>query len=170
MPRRPSGRSRARQGGDDGLSGPKTTLVLSVRLGGVVGFIFLSTGDLLDIHTRAIAEHGGAEGLRDVGALESATMAPENRQWYEGADLAICAATYAFHLTQAHAFVDGNKRTAAAATEVFIVANGGVLEATDDELFDLYLAIASGRKSRPEVEAFMQNHVEAGASREGVDT
>ena len=58
-------------------------------------------------HARLIEQTGGRAGIRDVGLLESALAAAENRHIYEGADLAACAATYAYHLTQAHAFIDG---------------------------------------------------------------
>jgi death-on-curing protein len=80
--------------------------------------------DVLTIHARLIEETGGSGGLRDQGSLESALAAAENRYNYEKADLITCAATYAFHLTQAHAFVDGNKRIAAAITETFLEDNG----------------------------------------------
>ena len=70
--------------------------------------------DVLTVHAILIAETGGSSGLRDEGALESALAAVENRHHDEAADAAMCAAAYAFHLTQAHAFVDGNKRVAAA--------------------------------------------------------
>jgi death-on-curing protein len=70
--------------------------------------------DVLTVHVRLIAETGGGAGLRDEGLLESALAAAENRHRYDDADLATCAATYAYHLTQAHAFIDGNKRVAAA--------------------------------------------------------
>lgn len=62
--------------------------------------------DVLTIHARLIAETGGSVGLRDEGMLESALAAAENRYKYEDADPVACAATYAYHLTQAHAFVD----------------------------------------------------------------
>jgi death-on-curing protein len=52
--------------------------------------------------------------------LESALAAAQNRHGYEGADVVSCAAAFAYHLTQAHAFIDGNKRVAAAVTETFI--------------------------------------------------
>ena len=76
--------------------------------------------DVLTIHALLIEETGESGGLRDQGSLESALAAAENRYNYEKADLITCAATYAFHLTQAHAFVDGNKRIAAAITETFL--------------------------------------------------
>ena len=88
--------------------------------------------DVLTAHARLIAETGGSVGLRDEGLLESALAAAENRHGYEDADLATCAATYAYHLTQAHAFVDGNKRVAAAVTETFLESNGSQLAMTDE--------------------------------------
>jgi len=86
--------------------------------------------DVLTVHARLIAETGGSIGLRDEGLLESALAAAENRYGYDDADLVTCAATYAYHLTQAHAFVDGNKRIAAAITETFLECNG---QSTSDE-------------------------------------
>jgi death-on-curing protein len=106
--------------------------------------LFLSKQKVLDIHAKGIAEFGGSLGLRDEGALESALIAAEQRQFYENADRATCAATYAFHLSQAHAFVDGNKRAAAAVSEIFLEANGARLGLTNDQIVDLFLRIAAG--------------------------
>jgi death-on-curing protein len=86
------------------------------------------------VHARAIEEFGGLRGIRDEGALEAALRAVENRAYYEQATLTICAATYAYHLTQAHAFLDGNKRVAAAVAEIFLELNGAELRATDDDV------------------------------------
>ena len=58
------------------------------------------------------------------GGLELALKASENRLFYETEDLALLGATYAYHLAQAHAFVDGNKRIAAVASELFLELNG----------------------------------------------
>jgi death-on-curing protein len=62
---------------------------------------------------------------------------------YEAADVVSCVATYAYHLTQAHAFVDGNKRIGAAVAEAFLETNGHELTMTNEELVDMFLAIAS---------------------------
>ena len=72
--------------------------------------LFPRKAEVLEIHRQLLEEFGGRPGLRDEGLLDSALLAAANRQHYEGADLAICAATYAFHLTSNHPFVDGNKR------------------------------------------------------------
>ncbi|MCB0113986.1 MAG: type II toxin-antitoxin system death-on-curing family toxin [Caldilineaceae bacterium] len=106
------------------------------------------------LHARSIEEHGGSHGLRDAGGFESALVAAENRYLYEEASLTVCAATYAYHLTKAHAFIDGNKRIAAAVAETFLEWNGSWLDASNDEVVDLFLAIAAGECTREEVEAF----------------
>lgn len=96
--------------------------------------LFLSKQEVLDIHAKAIAEFGGAPGLRDEGALDAALAAAEHRHFHDNTDLAKCAATYAFHLSQAHAFVDGNKRVAAAVAEIFIEINSARLTLTNDQI------------------------------------
>ncbi|HEX4948707.1 MAG TPA: type II toxin-antitoxin system death-on-curing family toxin [Blastocatellia bacterium] len=114
--------------------------------------LFLAVNHLRRIQQRTIAEHGGTLGLRDEGALESAAMAVQNRFYYEEADEIACAATYAYHLSQAHAFLDGNKRIAAQATEIFLFLNGIELQATNDEIADLFLGIAASEISREQIE------------------
>jgi death-on-curing protein len=112
--------------------------------------------DVLTIHARLIAETGGSGGLRDEGMLESALAAVENRYRYEQADAVACAATYAYHLTQAHAFIDGNKRLAAAMTETFLAINDFELRLTDAQMVQLFLDIASSQLSRDEVEDMLR--------------
>lgn len=108
--------------------------------------------DVLTIHAALIADTGGMTGLRDEALFESALAAAENRHHYEGADVVSCAATYAYHLTKAHAFLDGNKRIGAAITETFLETNGFELTMTNEEIVDLFLGIASSTLSRDEVE------------------
>ena len=111
------------------------------------------------MQARAIEEFGGLHGVRDVGALEAALTAAENRAYYEQALLPTCAATYAYHLTQAHAFLDGNKRLAAAVAEIFLELNGAELQATDEEIVAVFLAIAAGQVSRQDVEQWFAQRV-----------
>ena len=76
------------------------------------------------IHDRQIARHGGASGLRDEGLLQGALNRPINKWQYENADTFGCAAAYAFGIAKAHAFVDGNKRTAFVTSVTFLRLNG----------------------------------------------
>lgn len=113
---------------------------------------FIDKSSVLIIHHKLIERYGGIHGLRDEGALESAINAAENRYNYETEDLAKLAATYAFHLSQAHAFLDGNKRIAAAVAGVFLEINGERLNATEDEIIELFLDIAASKSSRDKTE------------------
>lgn len=117
---------------------------------------FPDTLDVLTVHARLIAETGGTRGLRDEALLESALAAAENRYRYEAADAVTCAATHAYHLTQAHALIDGNKRVAVAITETFLETNGFQLAMTNEDMVDLFLSIASGTRSRDQVEQHLR--------------
>ena len=119
--------------------------------------IFPDKLDVLTIHARLIAETGGTQGLRDKALLESALTAARNRYHYETADVVSCAATYAFHLTQTHALLDGNKWVAAAITEAFLETNGFELTMANEELAGLFLAIASHSLSREQIEELLRD-------------
>ena len=76
------------------------------------------------IHARSLAEHGGSDGVRDPGLIESALGSAMNTFFYGAGDVFDVAASYAFHLAEAQAFLDGNKRTAVGAALVFLARNG----------------------------------------------
>lgn len=121
---------------------------------------FLTKEEVLELHADAIAKFGGEYGIRDDGLLESAITAPENRFCYEPeTDIAALAATYAYHINKNHAFIDGNKRTAAAASEVFLNLNNVQLTASDDELIDLHLNIEANKLSREDVENSLRSWI-----------
>ena len=113
---------------------------------------FVDKISVLIIQRKLIERYGGIHGLRDDGGLESALNAAENRCNYETEDLAKLAATYAYHLSQAHAFIDGNKRVAAVVSELFLKLNGAKLNATNEEIVELFLNLAASELSRDEVE------------------
>ena len=121
--------------------------------------IFPGKLDVLAVHATLIAETGGTGSLRDEALLESALATAKNRHNYEAADVVSCAATYAYHLTQAHAFWDGNKRVAAAITEVFLETNGFELTMTNEEIVVLFLAVASSELNREQVEQRLRDKV-----------
>ena len=100
---------------------------------------------VIDGHDRLIADYGGAEGVRDMGALESALERPLQRQHYDPeADLFDLAAEYAFGIARNHPFVDGNKRTAFFAMKGFIEGNGSRIAASEDDQLAMILDVASG--------------------------
>jgi death-on-curing protein len=79
---------------------------------------------VLIIHDRQIARHGGASGMRDIQLLEAAVERPRNKAAYGAPSLEEIAAAYAFGIAKAHAFVDGNKRTAFVTSATFLRLNG----------------------------------------------
>ncbi len=83
------------------------------------------------IHDEQLAEHGGGTGLRDAGLLDSALARPRNLVAYGHPDMAALAAAYGYGIARNHAFVDGNKRTAFVAVELFLDLNGHALGADD---------------------------------------
>jgi death-on-curing protein len=115
--------------------------------------------DVLTVHARLIAETGGTSEIRDEALLESALAAAKNRHAYKAADVVSCAATYAYHIAQTHAFLDGNKRVAAAITEAFLETNGFELTMTNEEIVVFFLAIASGKLNREQVEQQLREKV-----------
>lgn len=125
---------------------------------------YLSVDDILRVHQRVTADFGGDPGLRNRGLLESALAMPQST--FDGADLhvglAAKAAAYYFHLCSNHPFVDGNKRVAVVAAELFLRINGQVLSATDDEIEQLTVGLAAGRVSKDEVTDLFTTHVETG--------
>jgi death-on-curing protein len=110
-------------------------------------------------HAEQLAEHGGGDGVRDAGLLESAMARPQNLALYGEPDIAELAASYAYGIARNHPFVDGNKRTAAVVSETFLVLNGGTLRASDAELVVAFLALASGELSEDELTAWFREHL-----------
>jgi len=121
---------------------------------------FLTVEELLTIHQRVIAAHGGMLGVRDRGLLESANSMPAAHfgGQYLHPDLASMAAAYLFHLCKNHPFLDGNKRVALAAADVFLELNELLLDATDQELELVTLGVADGSISKEQTVEFFKTH------------
>ena len=91
----------------------------------------------------SLEQHGGLDGLRDSGLLDSALMQPEAVFFYAQGDIAAIAAAYAFHIAQNQPFIDGNKRTAIASALTFLESNGFDIEKLNGaELYDAMIGIA----------------------------
>lgn len=108
--------------------------------------VYLSVAQVLRIHQELMATFGGAKGLRDAGALEAATARPQ--MTFGGEDLypdaAAKAAALMHSLVMNHPFVDGNKRVGAVAMELFLLLNSLALDAVDEEIVAVTLAVARG--------------------------
>lgn len=105
---------------------------------------WLDNAVMLAIHDEQLAEHGGGVGVRDMGMFESAMSRPRNLAIYGSPDVAELAAAYGFGIARNHPFVDGNKRTAFVAVELFLVLNDFELEAADADCALTMLAVAAG--------------------------
>ena len=103
-----------------------------------MSFDYIRVDDILAIHADQIERYGGAEGIRDPGLLEAALFRPQTGHYPTLIDE---AAALWESLSQNHPFVDGNKRTAFAATYVFLAINGLDIIATDDEAQDFVLGL-----------------------------
>lgn len=101
--------------------------------------VFLTAAQVEAYHARGLELYGGSEGLRDRSRFEGAVAQAQNVYWYASGDLYDIAAAYCFHIAQAQAFLDGNKRAAMAACLAFLKLNG---VRTDTELtMPLYNAL-----------------------------
>jgi len=122
--------------------------------------IFLTIDQVLAIHSRMIAEFGGDAGLRDSGLLESAVTMPQaafgNLYLHKG--IPAMAAAYLFHICKNHPFVDGNKRAAFAAAEVFIALNGYRLVATNDQCETWTMAVAQSTMEKQALTKLFRQH------------
>ncbi len=122
---------------------------------------YLTVGEVLSLHDRLLATTGGAAGVRDLGIVESAVAQP--KATFGGADLYPSlvekAAALGFSLVRGHAFLDGNKRIAHAALEVFLVLNGHELVAHVDEQEMTFLGLAEGTMTRDELVEWLRRNV-----------
>ncbi|MEY4750755.1 MAG: hypothetical protein RIQ60_2969 [Pseudomonadota bacterium] len=107
-------------------------------------WVWLDIDVMRAVHDEQLAEHGGAGGERDTGLFESALARPKNLALYGQPDAADLAAAYGYGLARNHPFVDGNKRTAFVAVELFLVLNGFQLLADDASCILTMLSLAAG--------------------------
>ena len=121
----------------------------------------LTLGEAVELHRLVLGVTGGAPGIRDLGALESAIAQP--KATFAGTDLyptllekgaALCCA-----LVQGHPFADGNKRAGHAAMETFLLLNGTEIDAPVEEQERLMLDLAAGRTTRSHLTDWLRQHV-----------
>ena len=125
----------------------------------MTGPVWLGRDLILAIHEEQIAEHGGGEGLRDLGLLESALARPLNLAAYGSPGLAALAAALGYGLARNHPFVDGNKRTAFVAVETFLALNGLDLTAGDAECVVAMLDLAAGELPEEGFAAWLRDNL-----------
>ncbi len=115
---------------------------------------------VLAFHLRQLAEHGGGEGIRDEGLLDSALNRPLNKFAYEEPDIFELAAAYAYGIATNHPFVDGNKRTAYVAALTFLRLNGYRIEAASTEKYETFMRLAAGEMEEAELAGWFRRYAQ----------
>ncbi|MBX3588730.1 MAG: type II toxin-antitoxin system death-on-curing family toxin [Ramlibacter sp.] len=122
-------------------------------------WVWLNTAVLRAVHEEQLAEHGGAPGVRDAGLFESALARPLQLANYAEPDAAALAAAYGCGLARNHPFIDGNKRTAFVAVELFLALNGFELLADDASCVLTMLRMAAGEMAEDAFAAWLHTHI-----------
>jgi death-on-curing protein len=112
------------------------------------------------IHDRQLAEHGGRDGVRDKGAVDSALARPQNQAAYGVPDAADLAAAYAYGIARSHGFADGNKRTAWVLARLFLADHGYRLRFDKLEAIRLVEGLAAGTVAEAELAAWFRARLE----------
>lgn len=110
------------------------------------------------MHARQLAEHGGGEGLRDEGLLQSALQRPLDKLAFGNPDMFDLAAAYAYGIARNHPFVDGNKRTALVASRTFLLINGYQLGASKENRLSTFLGLAAGTVTEEQLASWFREN------------
>jgi death-on-curing protein len=121
-------------------------------------WVWLEPDVLRAVHDEQLAEHGGAAGVRDGGLFESALARPRILAAHGEPDAFDLAAAYGFGLARNHPFIDGNKRTAFVAVELFLELNGLTLQADDAACVGTMLSLAAGELDEAAFAAWLRDH------------
>jgi len=113
----------------------------------------------LSIHSAQLAEHGGADGVRDLGLLESAMARPQHLASFGTPTLCELAASYGFGIAWNDPFADGNKRIAFVVCLLFLAKNGLDVTATDADCIRVFWALAAGELTEAELAGWIAAHV-----------
>ena len=113
---------------------------------------FLSPRAVVVLHRESLAEHGGIDGIRDEGLLQSALHRCVNKAAYEpDSTIPELAASLAYGLAMNHPFNDGNKRIAMIASFAFLEMNGLRVQASELDAYDVFMDLAAGALSEGEL-------------------
>ncbi len=115
---------------------------------------------VLAVHERQITEHGGVDGIRDQGAIESALARPVHRAAYDDPDALELAASHLFGLARNHGFADGNKRTAWVVSRLFLADHGHRLQFEPVDAVRLVERVASGQVNESALAEWFREHVQ----------
>jgi death-on-curing protein len=121
-------------------------------------WIWLDAHVLLAVHDEQLTEQGGISGVRDMGLFESVLSRSQHLADYDTPDCASLAAAYGYGIARNNSFLDGNKRTAFVAVELFLILNGYVLNATDVACVVNMLSVAAGDMDEQTFAEWIRQH------------
>ena len=113
--------------------------------------IWVKESVVIAIHRRQLAEHGGSDGIRDKGLLESALYRPKNRFNYGNPTIFDLAAAYGYGISKNHPFIDGNKRTSYVVMRTFLKLNGYDIQASAREKYQTWMRLANNQINEAEL-------------------
>lgn len=123
-------------------------------------WVWIQPALINSVHDEQLAEHGGGTGVRDANLLGSALARPEQLAHYGMPDAADLAASYGYGISRNHPFIDGNKRTAFVAMELFLALNCFDLVATDVDCVTTMLQVAAGDIDEAAFAAWIRTHMQ----------
>ncbi len=120
------------------------------------GWLWVARKAVEAAHDRLLADYGGLEGIRDEGGLEGALACPRTLASYGDPDAAHLASLYACGIAQAHAFPDGNKRTAWATARAFLDLNAYDLAFEEADAVAVMLRVARNERDAEALAAWIR--------------
>ena len=123
--------------------------------------IWIDPDVVVAVHAAQLAEHGGQDGVRDAGLLDSALQRPRHRWAFSDPkpDTIALAASLAFGVCRNHPFLDGNKRTAWVLCRTFLRLNGADVSASQSEIVTAVLALAAGETPEDDYAAWLRERL-----------
>lgn len=120
---------------------------------------FFTVEQVIEIHDVFLEDHGGLSGIRDKGLLISAVQMARASMFGQYLHKTIYdkAAAYLFHIVQNHPFNDGNKRTGALTTILFLEENGIKISFSDHDYEEFVVSVAQGQKNKEEIAYFLKH-------------
>lgn len=122
--------------------------------------VFLALDEVIEIHHDQIIRYGGHPGIRDIGILKSYIAMPSAA--FDGnylhTDIYEMAAAYLFHIVRNHPFIDGNKRTGAVASVVFLILNGLDFHAEENDFEEVVIFTAEGKTAKATIAQFFESN------------
>ncbi len=113
--------------------------------------IWIEEAVVIAIHRRQLAEHGGSDGIRDKGLLESALSRPKYQFNYGNPTIFSLAAAYGYGIAKNHPFIDGNKRTSYVVMRTFLQLNGYDIQASAIEKYETWIGLANNQINEAEL-------------------